>query len=116
MSPINGMDMWPEVEAKELQPPLYKIIPDGPRKVRIRECGEDGARRRRAFSPKYNHQFIFLQRKPKGHKIEPYATQPDATQANATQPDATHVDATQPDATQPDATQPDATKSFFGDL
>lgn len=47
VSPINGMDMCPEVEAEELQPPLYKIELGRLRKVRIVEYGEDGAKRRR---------------------------------------------------------------------
>lgn len=47
MSPIIGMDMWNEVQADELQPPVYKTRPERPRKVRIREYGEDWARRRR---------------------------------------------------------------------
>lgn len=47
MSPINGQDMWPEVQADEIQPPVYKNGLGRPRKVRIRECGEDGSMRRR---------------------------------------------------------------------
>ncbi|KAI5398781.1 hypothetical protein KIW84_064240 [Lathyrus oleraceus] len=41
---------------------------------------------------------------PKGHKIEPDATQLDAIQIDATQPDVTQPDVTQADATQPGAT------------
>lgn len=39
--------MWPEVETDELLPPIDKNDPERPRKVRIREFGEDDARRRR---------------------------------------------------------------------
>ncbi|XP_058751316.1 uncharacterized protein LOC131624382 [Vicia villosa] len=46
VSPINGQDMWPEVESDELLPPMFKKGPGRPRKLRIRETGEDGARRR----------------------------------------------------------------------
>ncbi|XP_058777048.1 uncharacterized protein LOC131651395 [Vicia villosa] len=46
ISPINGTDMWPEVESEELLPPNYKKGPGRPRKLRIRESGEEGARRR----------------------------------------------------------------------
>ncbi|XP_058767340.1 uncharacterized protein LOC131641032 [Vicia villosa] len=46
ISPINGIDMWPEVESEELLPPKYKKGPGRPRKLRIRESGEEGARRR----------------------------------------------------------------------
>ncbi|XP_058773017.1 uncharacterized protein LOC131647121 [Vicia villosa] len=46
VSPINGRDMWPEVETEELLPPTYKKGPGRPRKLRIRETGEEGARRR----------------------------------------------------------------------
>ncbi|KAI5395791.1 hypothetical protein KIW84_062102 [Lathyrus oleraceus] len=47
VSPINGQAMSPEVQTDELQPPVYKNGPGRSRKVRIRECGEYGARRRR---------------------------------------------------------------------
>lgn len=47
ISPINGMDMWPEVEAPELLPPNYKNGPGRPRKLRIREFDENGSRMRR---------------------------------------------------------------------
>ncbi|XP_058726866.1 uncharacterized protein LOC131598245 [Vicia villosa] len=46
ISPINGTDMWPEVESEELLPPNYKKGPGRPRKLRIRESGEEGDRRR----------------------------------------------------------------------
>ncbi|KAI5417212.1 hypothetical protein KIW84_042001 [Lathyrus oleraceus] len=46
MSPINGQEMWPEVQNEELLPPLYKKGPGRPRKLIIKECGEDGDRRR----------------------------------------------------------------------
>lgn len=46
MSPINGYEMWHEVQSEELLPPLYKKGPGRPKKLRIREYGEDGARRR----------------------------------------------------------------------
>ena len=46
VSPINGQDMWPEVESDELLPPMFKKGPGRPRKLRIRESGEEGARRR----------------------------------------------------------------------
>ncbi|XP_058746525.1 uncharacterized protein LOC131619449 [Vicia villosa] len=46
VSPINGQDMWHEVESDELLPPMFKKGPGRPRKLRIRETGEDGARRR----------------------------------------------------------------------
>lgn len=41
------MDMWHEVQADELQPLVYKNGIGRPMKVRIKEHGEDGARRRR---------------------------------------------------------------------
>ena len=44
--PINGQDMWLKVESEELLPPNYKKGPGRPRKLRIRETGEEGARRR----------------------------------------------------------------------
>lgn len=47
MSPINGQEMWPEVQIDELLPPVYKNGPKIPSKVKIRECGEEGDRRRR---------------------------------------------------------------------
>ncbi|XP_058757199.1 uncharacterized protein LOC131630445 [Vicia villosa] len=46
ISPINGQDMWPIVESEDLLPPDYKKGPGRPRKLRIRETGEEGARRR----------------------------------------------------------------------
>ncbi|XP_058749599.1 uncharacterized protein LOC131622543 [Vicia villosa] len=46
VSPINGQEMWPEVETEDLLPPNYKKGPGRPRKLRIRETGEEGARRR----------------------------------------------------------------------
>ncbi|XP_058746238.1 uncharacterized protein LOC131619115 [Vicia villosa] len=46
ISPINGQDMWPEVESDELLPPIFKKGLGRPRKLRIRKTGEDGARRR----------------------------------------------------------------------
>ncbi|XP_058767169.1 uncharacterized protein LOC131640807 [Vicia villosa] len=46
MIPINGQDMWPDVDTEELLPPSYKKGPGRPRKLRIRETGEEGARRR----------------------------------------------------------------------
>ncbi|XP_058741902.1 uncharacterized protein LOC131614317 [Vicia villosa] len=47
VSPINGQDMWPKVEVEKPLPPAYKIGPGRPRKLRIRESWEDGARKRR---------------------------------------------------------------------
>jgi hypothetical protein len=44
ISLINGIDMWPEVEAPELLPPNYK---NGPGRLWIREFDENGARMRR---------------------------------------------------------------------
>lgn len=38
--------MWPEVQTDELQPLVYKNGPGRSRKVRIRECDEDCAKRR----------------------------------------------------------------------
>lgn len=38
--------MWPEVQSEELLRPMYKKGHDIQRKLRTRECGEDGARRR----------------------------------------------------------------------
>src|SRR3954464_14229247 len=46
ISPINGQDMWPNVESEDLLPPDFKKGPGRPRKLRIRETGEEGARRR----------------------------------------------------------------------
>lgn len=37
ISPINGMNMWPEVDADVLHPPLYKKGPRKPKKIRFRE-------------------------------------------------------------------------------
>ncbi|KAI5408164.1 hypothetical protein KIW84_054125 [Lathyrus oleraceus] len=42
-----GQEMWPKVETDELLPTVYKNGLGRPRKVRIREYGEDGDRRRR---------------------------------------------------------------------
>ncbi|KAI5435767.1 hypothetical protein KIW84_022261 [Lathyrus oleraceus] len=47
VSPINGQDMWPKVQTDEQQPHVYNNGPRRPMNVRIREYGEDGARRRR---------------------------------------------------------------------
>ncbi|XP_058783089.1 uncharacterized protein LOC131657741 [Vicia villosa] len=47
VSPINGQDMWPEVDIEPPLPPVYKTAPGRPRKIRIRESGEEGARKRR---------------------------------------------------------------------
>jgi hypothetical protein len=49
VSPINGVDMWPKPDGVEeiILPPLYKKGPRRPRKLTIREVGEDGSRRRR---------------------------------------------------------------------
>ncbi|KAI5404655.1 hypothetical protein KIW84_051710 [Lathyrus oleraceus] len=47
VSPINGQEMWPVVQLDELLPPIYKNGHGRPMKVRIREYGEDDARRRR---------------------------------------------------------------------
>ncbi|KAI5407596.1 hypothetical protein KIW84_053740 [Lathyrus oleraceus] len=46
MSSINGQEMWHDVQNEEIIPPLYKKGLGRPRKLRIREYGEDGARRR----------------------------------------------------------------------
>ncbi|KAI5434457.1 hypothetical protein KIW84_021338 [Lathyrus oleraceus] len=48
VSPINGQDMWPEVDMEPPLPPAYKNGPGRPKKIRIRESGEDGARKRRS--------------------------------------------------------------------
>ncbi|XP_050888646.1 uncharacterized protein LOC127093787 [Lathyrus oleraceus] len=48
VSPINGQDMWPEVEMEPPLPSAYKNGPGRPKKIRIRESGEDGARKRRS--------------------------------------------------------------------
>lgn len=45
VSPINGQEMWHEVQSEELLPPMYKKGPGRSRKLRIRDCGEDGSRR-----------------------------------------------------------------------
>ncbi|KAK2437389.1 hypothetical protein QL285_022287 [Trifolium repens] len=50
VSAINGVDMWPkppEGVDENILPPMYKNGPGRPRKLRIREVGEEGARRRR---------------------------------------------------------------------
>jgi hypothetical protein len=47
VSPINGMDMWPTVDAEELLPPQYKKGPGRPKKLRFRELDENGSRMRR---------------------------------------------------------------------
>ncbi|XP_050877691.1 uncharacterized protein LOC127081480 [Lathyrus oleraceus] len=39
VSPINGQDMWPEVEMEPPLPPAYKNGPGRPKKIRIRETG-----------------------------------------------------------------------------
>src|SRR4051812_7978576 len=41
VSPINGQDMWPEVDMEEMLPPSYKRGPGRPKKLRRREPGED---------------------------------------------------------------------------
>ncbi|XP_058725696.1 uncharacterized protein LOC131596990 [Vicia villosa] len=46
ISPINGQEVWPIVESEYILPPDYKKGPGRPRKLRIRETGEEGARRR----------------------------------------------------------------------
>ncbi|XP_058756954.1 uncharacterized protein LOC131630180 [Vicia villosa] len=47
VSPINGMDMWPTVDAENLLPPQYKKGPGRPKKLRFRELDESGSRMRR---------------------------------------------------------------------
>ncbi|XP_058751002.1 uncharacterized protein LOC131624021 [Vicia villosa] len=47
VSPINGMDMWPTVDAEDLLPPQYKKGPGRPKKLRFRELDESGSRTRR---------------------------------------------------------------------
>ncbi|MCH98703.1 hypothetical protein A2U01_0019709, partial [Trifolium medium] len=47
VSPINGMDMWPNVEVDEMLPPTYKKGPGRPKKLRFREQDEGSARMRR---------------------------------------------------------------------
>jgi hypothetical protein len=41
VSPINGEDMWPEVEVEEMLPPSYKRAAGRPKKLRRREPDED---------------------------------------------------------------------------
>jgi len=41
VSPINGEDIWPEVEVEEMLPPSYKRGPDRPKKQRRGEPDED---------------------------------------------------------------------------
>ncbi|CAK8567531.1 unnamed protein product [Lathyrus sativus] len=41
VSPINGQDMWPEVNVEEMLPPSYKRGPDRPKKLRRKEPDED---------------------------------------------------------------------------
>ncbi|KAI5386016.1 hypothetical protein KIW84_072549 [Lathyrus oleraceus] len=41
VSPINGQDMWPEVDMEEMLPPPYKRGPGRPKKLRRREPDED---------------------------------------------------------------------------
>lgn len=41
VSPINGEDMWLEVEVEEIIPPAYKRGPDRPKKLKRREPYED---------------------------------------------------------------------------
>jgi hypothetical protein len=47
VSPINGMEMWPEVDIEEPLPPHFKRGPGRPKKLRIRELDELGTRMRR---------------------------------------------------------------------
>jgi hypothetical protein len=47
VSPINGMEMWPEVDIEEPLPPHYKRGAGRPKKLRIREVDELGTRMRR---------------------------------------------------------------------
>jgi hypothetical protein len=47
VSPINGMEMWPQVDIEEPLPPHYKRGPGRPKKLRIREVDELGSRMRR---------------------------------------------------------------------
>ncbi|KAI5401119.1 hypothetical protein KIW84_065818 [Lathyrus oleraceus] len=41
ISPINGLDMWPEVDMEKMLPPSYKRGPGRPKKLRRREPDED---------------------------------------------------------------------------
>lgn len=41
VSPINGEDMWPDVDCEEMLPPQYKRGPGRPKKLRRREVDED---------------------------------------------------------------------------
>ncbi|KAI5385397.1 hypothetical protein KIW84_072118 [Lathyrus oleraceus] len=41
VSPINGQDMWLEVDIEEMLPPTYKRAPGRPKKSRRKEPNED---------------------------------------------------------------------------
>ncbi|RYR21806.1 hypothetical protein Ahy_B03g067121 isoform A [Arachis hypogaea] len=41
LNPINGENMWPKVELETIRPPIFRVKPGRPRRVRIREHDED---------------------------------------------------------------------------
>ncbi|KAI5442352.1 hypothetical protein KIW84_011430 [Lathyrus oleraceus] len=94
-------DMWPEVQADEIQPPVYKNGLGRPRKVRIRECGEDGSMRRRlGWKPKASQAGVELMKnKANASHVQADASnvQIDASHVQVDvgniQDDASHVDA-----------------------
>ncbi|CAI8614038.1 unnamed protein product [Vicia faba] len=47
VSPINGMNMWPNVDVEDMLPPQYKKGPGRPKKSRFRKHDETGSRIRR---------------------------------------------------------------------
>jgi hypothetical protein len=46
ITPINGEDMWPDVETEEMLPPSYKRGPGRPKKLRRRGADEESYRSR----------------------------------------------------------------------
>jgi hypothetical protein len=46
VSPLNGEDKWPDVEAEEMLPPRYKIDPVRPKKTKRRWAAEESYKSR----------------------------------------------------------------------
>ncbi|KAI5438926.1 hypothetical protein KIW84_024594 [Lathyrus oleraceus] len=87
VSPINGQKMWLEVQTDKLLLPVYKNGSGRQGKGRIRECGEDGVRRRRlgvayicTNCDKFGHNALSCKRftqYPNALKRKPNASQAD---------------------------------------
>ncbi|XP_058766938.1 uncharacterized protein LOC131640561 [Vicia villosa] len=136
VSPINGQEMWLEVESEELLPPIYKKGPGRPRKLRIMEAGEEGDRRRLpgvsyrcTKCDKIRHNVKSCKSKkqhPNALKIKKKVRYGDATtnvteagtlRTDATTNAANHMDASGVgDATTNAATHIDVDADLFGDV